>query len=205
MTAHPFKFFLLCSRKRQDHFVDRGALVKGIIFNLLEEQVMAQFGDGTWDDLLDAAELDGAYTSLGSYDDREIVALVGAAATKLDKSAADVLRWFGKSAIPPLAERFPAFFESPSNARNFLLSVNTIIHPEVRKLYSGAGCPHFRFQQSEADELVIGYSSPRKLCALAEGFIEGAAVHYGEQVTVAHRACMHDGAAACQLAVQWIS
>lgn len=183
----------------------RGTRVKGIIFNLLEEQVVTQFGDGTWDDLLDEAEVDGAYTSLGSYDDREIMALVGAAAAKLDKSPAEILRWFGKSAIPALALRFPAFFETPSNTRNFLLSVNTIIHPEVRKLYSGAGCPHFRFHHAGDAELVIGYSSPRKLCALAEGFIEGTAAHYGEQVTVAHRDCMHTGASACQLAVQWVS
>lgn len=179
--------------------------MKGIIFNLLEEQVVGQFGDGTWDDLLDDAELDGAYTSLGSYDDREIMALVGAAAAKLDKSPAEILRWFGKSAIPALALRFPAFFEAPSNARNFLLSVNTIIHPEVRKLYSGAGCPHFQFQEMGTGELILGYSSPRKMCALAEGFIDGAADHFGEKVTVAHRGCMHDGSAECSLVVEWAS
>lgn len=179
--------------------------MKGVIFNLLEEAVVDQFGDATWDDLLDAAELEGAYTSLGSYPDSEIMALVAAASEKLKLSPAAILRWFGKSAIPSLAIQYPAFFTAPGNVRNFLLSVNAIIHPEVRKLYSGAGCPHFQFEEMETGELIIGYSSPRKMCALAEGFIVGAADHFGEMLTVAHRDCMHDGSPECSLVVEWES
>ncbi|MBY0521029.1 MAG: heme NO-binding domain-containing protein [Sphingomonas sp.] len=179
--------------------------MKGVIFNLLEEAVVSQFGDATWDDLLDAAEVEGAYTSLGSYPDSEIMALVAAASERLELSPAAILRWFGKSAIPSLATHYPDFFAVPGNVRNFLLSVNTIIHPEVRKLYSGAGCPHFQFEQRASGDLIIGYSSPRKLCALAEGFIDGAADHFGEAVSVTHRGCMHDGSAECSLVVQWAS
>lgn len=176
--------------------------MKGVIFNILEQAVVEQLGDGTWDDLLDATGLDGAYTSLGSYPDSEIMALVDAAAGALDKTPAEILRWFGTHAIPLLAAKYPAFFDGQPDTRNFLLSVNGIIHPEVRKLYSGAGCPHFQFKD-QAGELIIGYNSPRKLCALAHGFIDGSAAHYGEAVTVEHRTCMHDGADECQLAVKW--
>lgn len=177
--------------------------MKGVIFNLLEEAVIDQFGDAAWDDLLDAAQVEGAYTSLSSYPDSEIMALVAAASGRLSLSPAAILRWFGKSAIPSLAVHYPDFFKAPGNVRNFLLSVNTIIHPEVRKLYSGAGCPHFQFQEKGTGELVIGYSSPRKMCALAEGFIDGAADHFGEKVKVSHRGCMHDGSPECSLVVEW--
>ena len=54
--------------------------MKGVVFNLLEEAVTDSFGADTWDDLLDDADLEGAYTSLGNYSDAEIEALVGAAA-----------------------------------------------------------------------------------------------------------------------------
>ena len=54
--------------------------VKGVIFNILEEVVSTQMGEDAWDGLLDAAGLEGAYTSLGSYPDAEILALVSAAA-----------------------------------------------------------------------------------------------------------------------------
>lgn len=179
--------------------------MKGVIFNLLEEAVLEQLGDGVWEDLLDAADARGAYTSLGSYPDAEILRLVDAASAALGKTPAEILRWFGQAAAPGLAKRYPALFDDQRNARSFLLVLNTIIHPEVRKLYPGAVCPHFQYQEENDGALVLGYNSPRKLCALAEGLILGGAAHFGETVAVSQRACMHDGADACELVVQWAS
>jgi hypothetical protein len=36
--------------------------VKGIIFNLLEDAVGAEFGAGAWDSVLRTAKLEGSYT-----------------------------------------------------------------------------------------------------------------------------------------------
>ena len=47
--------------------------MKGVVFNLLEEAVLREFGPDTWDELLDEANVRGAYTSLGNYSDDEIV------------------------------------------------------------------------------------------------------------------------------------
>jgi hypothetical protein len=57
--------------------------VKGIIFNLLEEVVVSHHGEDTWDQLLTATSLDGAYTSLGSYPDGHVQKLVAAASQLL--------------------------------------------------------------------------------------------------------------------------
>jgi hypothetical protein len=178
--------------------------MKGIVFNLLQEAVTAEHGDDAWDDLLDAAGLQGAYTSLGSYPDAEMVALVTTASAVLGVSAADVLRWFGRKAMPLLAERYANFFENHRSAKSFVLSVNDIIHPEVRKLYAGAGCPNFVFREHDDGRLVIGYHSPRQLCDLAHGFVEGAADQFAEAVEVEHLACMQHGDPACRLAVRWL-
>lgn len=177
--------------------------MKGIIFNILEEAVTNEHGVDTWDDLLDAAGVDGAFTSLGSYPDETMLALVDAASAATATAPADVLRWFGQAAMPLLAERYGIFFEGHRSARSFILSVNEIIHPEVRKLYSGAGCPHFQFSTATDGDLIIGYQSPRRLCALAEGFIHGAAAHYEESVTVTHLACMLHDSPMCRLRVRW--
>ena len=175
--------------------------MKGIIFHLLEDVVVDAYGETTWDELLDAAGLDGVYTSLGSYDDAEIMALVSAAAARLALPAGEVLRWFGQRAIPGMAKRWPEFFIAHQKTMPFLLSLNDVIHPEVRKLYSGAYCPHFAFTSPPDGSLTIGYRSPRQLCDLAHGFIFGAGDHYGEALVVQHRECMHDGAASCLIAV----
>jgi hypothetical protein len=172
--------------------------VKGIVFNLVEEVVSEQFGSDTWDDLLDAAGLDGAYTSLGSYPDEDLQRIVAAASSALEVPPNDVIRMIGQQAIPKLATRYPQFFQQPS-CRDFLLTLNDIIHPEVRKLYPGADAPDFTFDASTPGVLLIGYDSARRLCALAEGFILGAGDHFGEVVTVEQTACFHRGDAACVL------
>jgi len=171
--------------------------VKGIVFNLLEEVVSQQYGDAVWDRLLETTGADGAYTSLGSYPDAQLFAFVGAASEALGMPANDVLRWFGRSSMPLLAQRYPAFFQGLAGTRPFLLTLNEIIHPEVRKLYPGAYVPVFDFDSSESDVLRMGYHSERKLCALAHGFIEGAADHFGEVVSAEQLQCMHRGDPKC--------
>jgi hypothetical protein len=179
--------------------------MKGIVFNLLAEAVADSYGECTWDDLLAISGLDGAYTSLGSYPDAEMVTLVQAAAALLGSSQTDVLRWFGRAAMPMLAARYGLFFEGHQSARSFVRSVNDIIHPEVRKLYAGAGCPQFVFADHPDGRLLIGYSSPRQMCHLAHGFVEGAADHFGERVEMEHLACMMEGSSTCRMAVRWLS
>lgn len=175
--------------------------MKGIVFNLLETVVIQHHGDQVWDAMLESSGLDGSYTSLGSYPDAELVQLVQAAAAQLDKSPAEILQWFGRRSMSVLSQRYPAFFEPHTTARTFILSLNSIIHPEVRKIYPGADVPEFEFDDSNTDVLLMGYQSHRRLCALAHGFIEGAADFYGETLSLNHAKCMHHGDPACLLEI----
>lgn len=173
--------------------------MKGIIFNLVEEVVTDRYGEDAWDDLLTAAGLDGAYTSLGSYPDDELFRLVAAAADHLGLPPDVVVRTLGEAAIPLLADRYPPFFAGHTSTKSFLLTLNDIIHPEVRKLYPGAQVPSFGFEESPADTVLMRYRSERKLCALAEGFVLGAAAHYGERAEIEQLECMHRGDDDCLL------
>ncbi len=173
--------------------------MKGIIFNLLEEVVTEAHGEKLWDELLEAAHVDGVFTSLGNYPDEDLFKLVSAASAALTESPESFIRWFGLQALPLLAKKYPAFFAKHRSARPFILTLNAIIHPEVRKLYSGADPPVFDFDTSSPDVLVMQYHSKRKLCALAEGFVEGAAAHFGEIAAIAHPLCMHRSDASCRL------
>lgn len=173
--------------------------MKGIIFNLLEEVVTNQYGEDVWDSLLEAAGVDGAFTSLGNYPDEDLFKLVGAASAALNLPAETVVRWFGVQALPLLARKYPAFFQGHDSTRAFILTLNGIIHPEVRKLYPGAEPPMFDFDTASPETLVMNYRSKRKLCALAEGFVQSAAEHYGETVHIGHPECMHRGDAHCRL------
>jgi hypothetical protein len=177
--------------------------MKGIIFNLLEEVVTTYKGEGVWEKILEGAGADGAYTSLGNYSDDEFVKLLGALSRQSGESDREVLKWFGHRSMPFLAERYPEFFTAHKSLRSFLLSLNDVIHAEVRKLYPGSDVPVFEFETPPGaaahDTLIIHYLSKRRLCQLAEGFIAGASDHFGEQVTVTQSSCMLDGAGECAL------
>lgn len=175
--------------------------MKGIIFNLLEEVIRREYGEDTWDALLEAAQVEGGYSSLANYPDEELMKLVAAASAALNTSADTIVRWFGRNALPLLAERYPEFFIPHTSTRPFLLTLNDIIHIEVRKLYPGADVPVFDYDTSSQEVLVMGYKSPRRLCALAEGFIEAAAAHYGEEVTLDQLKCMIRGDEKCLLRI----
>ncbi len=175
--------------------------MKGLVFNLLETVVSRRYGEDTWDALLDAAELGGAYTSLGNYPDAQMGALVTAASTALNLSPNEVLRWFGQEAMSVMVERYPEFFSAQTTTRPFVLSLNSIIHPEVRKLYPGADVPLFDFEDGPDGSLLMGYDSARKLCALAQGFVEGAGKHFGEVVRFEHLECMHKGDVKCRFRI----
>lgn len=177
--------------------------MKGIIFNLLEDVVTTDYGPDVWDDLLAAVDADGAYTSLGTYPDHELVAIVDAASARLGLPAADLIRWFGRKAMTRLAAAHAAFFVGHRSTRPFLLTLNQIIHPEVRKLHRGADVPDFDFDASDPDVLGLGYRSRRRMCSLAEGLIEGAADHYHEVAVIEHPECMHRGDAQCLLRVSF--
>jgi hypothetical protein len=173
--------------------------MQGVIFNLAEQVVTDAHGADLWDDVLEAAGVEGAYTSLGSYPDAEFDALVTALVLRLGVDPTAVVRQVGEGAMPLLAQRYPQFFAAHSCTRSFLLTLNDIIHPEVRKLYPDADVPEFTFQVRDQDVLVVEYFSRRKLCSLAAGFVHGAAAHYGERVNLSHPQCMLHGADSCLL------
>ena len=175
--------------------------MKGIVFNLLEQIVTREHGEDSWDDLLDAAGLQGSYTSLGSYDDADLGKLVTAASEARDTSPDEIVRRFGRNALPLFAQSYPQLFEGHESGRTFVLTLNDIIHPEVRKLYPGAQVPEFDFDSTADGRLLMGYRSPRKMCSFAEGLLEGTADHFGERVAIEQPECMKRGDDRCVLEV----
>jgi hypothetical protein len=171
--------------------------MKGIVFNLLEEAVVGAHGPDAWDQVLDDAGVDGAYTSLGDYPDDEAMALVAAICARVGAPADAVLRDFGRAALPGLVARFPEFAAAHRSTKSFLLRLDDTIHPEVRKLYPHARPPRFAFEDPGPDALVMHYVSERRLCAMAEGMVEAAAAHFGEQVALVQTECMRRGAPRC--------
>lgn len=173
--------------------------MKGVIFNLLSELVQENFGLEVWDGLLQEAGQDGVYVSSESYPDEMLFSLVAIASEKSGIPANDLVRLFGEYMFPHFYKQNPHFFSADMTLKEFLLSVDRVIHVEVRKLQPDANLPKFEYVDEDDKELTMFYSSPRKLCMLAEGLIAGAAKHFNTEYSLSHDECMHDGAERCRL------
>ena len=158
--------------------------MKGVIFNAVEDAVVDLYSEDVWDDLLDAAKLDGHYTSLGEYDDAELLSLVTAACEMTGHQPDELVKILGRHAFPHLAGRYPELVDGADNTHAFLRRVNDIIHPEVLKLHPDAKPPEFEFEDLPDSVLRITYKSERRLGALAEGLILGAGDRFNEDVQI---------------------
>jgi hypothetical protein len=176
--------------------------MKGVIFNLVEDVVRREHGDAFWDDVIDGSGVSGAYTSLGTYADGELESLAIHVGERVGADPASVVRHVGHEGIAMLAERYPEFFEPHVDARSFLLSLNTVVHPEVRRLFPGAMVPEFTQRLPSPDVLELVYSGTRGRCDLAEGLIVGAGRYYDEQLEVTQPLCTRRGDDVCVLRVR---
>lgn len=175
--------------------------MKGVLFNVVEDVVTEALSADDWDDVLDAADVSGSYTSLGTYPDAELGAIVQATAERAGLSADDTLRLAGRLGFKHLAGRNPALVEGFGGWRELISSLDDIIHPEVRKVYPDSEVPGFATVDM-GEALHVTYTSQRGLCALAEGLMEGAGAWFGREVGVEQQDCVHRGDDACVMIVR---
>jgi hypothetical protein len=90
------------------------------------------------------------------------------------------------------------------NARDLLLAMREA-HEQISQTNIAITPPLFEYQSTSIspNALVLIYDSPRQLCPLLLGAIEGAAQRYGQQVRVQEQQCMRRGAAACRFLVEF--
>ncbi|QDV09474.1 Heme NO binding protein [Planctomycetes bacterium Poly30] len=179
--------------------------MKGIIFKHFESFVVDNFGEATFEDLLDATELatEGPFVGPMTYPDEDLFALVGTAIAKLGISLNDALHAFGVYLFGKLAAQVPMFVDREAGLKSFLLTIHSVIHVEVRKLFPDAETPRFDYVDVSPSSLVIHYMSSRRLCPLFRGLIDGAAAHFEERVEYIETGCMHHGAARCTFEIQF--
>lgn len=181
---------------------DEGVLgMKGMIFNELQRLVTERRGEDAWDELIERTPLenrDGLFVGPKTYPDADFLALVSSASAALGTPVTDLVRDFGKFMFPHLAERYPVFMKPGMTAKTFLLSVERTIHVEVRKLYPDAVLPAFEYSDPAPARLNMTYRSPRRLCALVLGLVDGVADHFQEDITCLHTTCVHRGDESCR-------
>ncbi len=155
--------------------------MKGIVFTEFLDMVEREFGEDTMENIIDSADLEsgGAYTAVGSYPASEMRQLVHELSLKSNLSHAQLLEKFGHVLFSGLHKAYPHFFEE-SDLFDFLSTIHTYIHVEVKKLYSDAELPSLFVMDKSEKQLVLLYESPRKMGDLARGLLQASILHYKE-------------------------
>jgi len=177
--------------------------MQGIIFSELKKYVDTKFGGDTWRVLLKEAGLGSRlYMPVQAYPDQEAVAIVRAAARATGKEVSAILEDFGEFIAPDLMSMFKAMIRPEWKTLDLIENIEGTIHKAVRVQNPGAKPLELKCSRPGTHEVVITYSSPRKMCAVAKGIVRGVARHYHERIAISEPKCMLKGSPSCEIRVR---
>lgn len=173
--------------------------MKGIVFNLLEEFVIDRTDEDTYDDIIDECIFtsDGIFVSPMTYPDSDFFEVVKNVCIKLKIDPETAQREFGKFCFEKLILAYPEFVSEGMTIKDFIKSVDQIVHLEVHKLYPGAKTPKFIYHETYDDILEIEYISDRNLCYFMEGVLLGCAHVFKSKINLQQNKCFHRGDDRC--------
>ena len=160
--------------------------MKGMIFVELMEMVEEKFSARTLETVIEAADLPtgGAYTTVGTYDHKQLLRLVSCLSEKVDVPIPALVRTFGEHLFQSLLRDYPQKFHGVKDAFEFVAMIDGNVHVEVRKLYPDAELPSFACERTGTNDLTFIYRSNRPFADLAHGMLNACIAHFGESITV---------------------
>lgn len=178
----------------------------GIIFSELQKYVEAKHGPDVWKTLLKEAAIGNRlYVPFQTYPDQEALALVTTASRLTGQPASAILEDFGEFIAPDLMSLYRSLVDPRWKTLDFLERTEETIHRVVRLKNTGAQPPELKVSRAAPDEVIITYTSARRMCGVAKGIARGVAHHYGETVTITESACMLRGHPKCLISVKIIA
>jgi hypothetical protein len=143
----------------------------GIIHLELRKFMQAKHGPAGWLRLLQQAGVATSlgYARVGHYPDEELAATLAAAARKTGATVDAILEDFGEFIAADLIAMYPRLIKPEWRTLDMLFHTEQTVHQVVRLRNAGAQPPSLRCGRPTPDEVVITYTSPRRLCALARG------------------------------------
>lgn len=160
--------------------------MKGMVFREFIDMVEEAFSPEVADAIIVASKLstDGAYTTVGTYPFEEMVSLVTNLSKETNLPVPALLRHFGIHLFGRFAVMHPEYVNPKNGVFGLLRDLDSHIHREVHKLYSGAELPSFSHEDLGDDRLVLTYSSRRNMADFALGLIEGCIAHFRETIDI---------------------
>ena len=176
----------------------------GLIVNQLRQYAVQRFGRVAWEEVVTRAGVDlglATPTIDRVYEDDVVYRVVAAAVAISGVSAHDLLEDFGAFLAPTLLRVYEPMINPRWRTLDVIENTEERIHTAVRMRDSNAGPPYLASERVSPTQVDIIYTSPRRLCAVAEGIPRGLAVKFGEQIVVTQPECMLRGDERCLIRV----
>lgn len=170
--------------------------MKGIVLTEFIDTVEARYGIEVVDKMVQQADLEseGAFTSVGSYDHRELFKMLTVLSEITGKTMADLMKEFGVLLFKNLfATKYSALFAHIKSSIDFFENIDGYIHVEVAKLYPDAELPKFEYRRTGPNTIEMIYRSRRKMSMFAEGLMLGCAEHLNEKLNIEKEDLSGDG------------
>ncbi len=169
--------------------------MKGVVFTEFLEMVEDTFGYEMVDEIISNSDLEsnGVYTSIGTYDHKEMFSLVSSLSKKTEIPVHTLLKKYAHHLGDFFHGNYNAFYARAANLFEFLESIENFIHVEVKKLYPDAELPTFETRKIDHDNIEMIYKSTRKMSDLAYGLIEKSSTHFKEPIEIKKENIEEDG------------
>lgn len=171
--------------------------MKGEVFNLLERFIVEGWGAEKFEEIYEKIHCNlktkEPFVGPGTYPDSDFMIMAEKSADILGVPLTVAVYEFGKFAFPHLASKLPSNLISHESAKEFLKTIDSVVHVEVRKLYRDSSPPSFGHIELPDGRLILNYRSKRNLYDFVEGLIQGVAAHFKTTIEV-HRELESDGA-----------
>jgi hypothetical protein len=135
------------------------------------------------------------------YDDAILLAGVGAASELSKMPVERLVHEYGQYFITNgLTGHLCSYILSSVHSGRDLLLAMRDAHSRLRRTMEELQPPLFEYgNTNNPNEVILIYDSPRQLCTLLLGAIEGAAMRYGETVEIQELSCMKHGDSSCKI------
>jgi hypothetical protein len=157
----------------------------GIIYSNLYRFVRENHGAEILEKIKNDAKVStNFYDTNKSYPDSEILNLLNSACNTLKIDIENLLEIFGNYIAPKLLVAFKSFIDPEWGCLDLLERTETFAHKAVRMTMKESTPPILKIKRVNKDQVLIEYTSERKLISLGIGIIKTFGDKYNEKLQI---------------------
>ncbi len=174
----------------------------GIILKEFKTFTGIHLGGNAWNNVMRETGIGlKYYLPIQEYPDSEMEKLIIAIAKKMNIKIPELHEKFGERIAPALLDMYKNLIRPEWKTIDLIEHTEDTIHSVVRVQKPGSKPPALECTRIDEKNILIKYSSSRKMCRVARGIIKGLATHFREYVKIEENSCMLNNNAFCTIKV----